>query len=108
MQTLVAYAVADLGSPRVRHGLSRVEHHYGALAGTPLVHAGLDGRGVGLHAWDAGLGDRRWPTWQSEPGLGVVTVNAPVGYERLVGDLPPERAAGPLLRTLLARPEAVL
>ncbi len=108
MQTLVAYSVTE-GSPhRFAGGAARVERHYAALAGGQLRHDAVEVAGRGLHVWEAHDEPRRWPTWQRERDVTVATLHTPFNYERVVGDLPPERAAVPLMRGLLQRPQAVL
>ena len=108
MQTLVAYSVTEGNPHRFVEGAARVERHYAASAGGQLRHDAVEVAGRGLHLWEAHGGRRRWPAWQRERGTTVVTLHTPVNYERVVGDLPPDRAAVPLTRRLLERPDAVL
>jgi hypothetical protein len=108
MQTLLAYAFPGGTSAPGAVGLARVEDHYQRYAGAPLKHEGRDVGSLGLHAWEAASEHRRWPAWQEDRSRSVATVHAPVRYESLVGDLPPHRAAVPLVDALRARPEAVL
>jgi hypothetical protein len=108
MQTLLAYAFPDTDAGRVAAGLARVEEYCRRHAGAPLKHEGRDVQGVGLHVWEAAAERRRWPAWQEDRSRSVVTIHAPVRYESLVGELPPDRAALPLADVLRARPSAVL
>jgi hypothetical protein len=108
MQTLLAYAFGEPDAARVAAGLDRVEQHYQRYAGAPLDHGARDVDAVGLHLWEAAAEGRRWRAWQEDRSSSVATIHAPVRYESLVGDLPPERAAVPLADHLRARPEDVL
>jgi hypothetical protein len=108
MQTLLAYAFPERETAPGPAGLVRVEDHYQRYAGAPLKHEGRDVGGVGLHMWTAASEGRRWPPWQEDRSRSVATVHAPIRYESLVGDLPPHRAAVPLVDALRARPEDVL
>ncbi|HYJ76828.1 MAG TPA: hypothetical protein VEV65_14570 [Kineosporiaceae bacterium] len=108
MQTLLAYAFPERETAPGAPGLARVEDHYRRDAGAPLTHKGRDVGGVGLHIWEAASDHRRWLAWQEDRSRSVATVHAPVRYESLVGDLPPDRAAVPLVDALRARPEDVL
>jgi hypothetical protein len=101
MQTLVAYATR--GNPdaeHVRAGIERVESHY-RLRWRQAQHRGVDLGGAGLHLWDKRESGCRWPSWVSDADMTVATLHAPLGYERVVGVLPPEVAAAPLARALL-------
>jgi hypothetical protein len=108
MQTLLAYAFAEPDAARVAAGLARVERHYLRHAGAPLEHHARDVDAVGLHLWEAAAEGRRWRAWQEDRSRSVATIHAPVRYESLVGDLPPDRAGVPLADALRTRPEGVL
>lgn len=108
MQLLIAYAYdRDPSDGRARAGVERVEDHYRRLFPVPFQRHGRDAGRVGLHLWDAAESPWTWPSWQEDSDLSAATVYLPLGYERVIGDVEPARAALPLARALAARPEAV-
>jgi hypothetical protein len=108
MQTLLAYAWPGRNAQTHSEGLARVERHYQGLTSAALKHDGMDATAVGLHVWDSSAEHRRWPIWDRDREAGVATLHAPVNYESVVGDVPPERAPLPLARGLLRHPGRVL
>lgn len=109
MQVLLAYGFDRVPEPReVAERLDRVAAHYGPLWQVPVERRGVDAGRTGLHLWDAVSSPWRWPSWQQAPDLAAATLYLPLGYERVVGQVAPERAALPLARALLDRPSGVL
>ncbi|HEU4948890.1 MAG TPA: hypothetical protein VFT31_17210 [Kribbella sp.] len=109
METVVAYAFdRPEQADRVTAGIRRVEAYYSELWQDSARREGCDAGAVGVHLWDRKVSDCRWPSWHDAGDLRVATVHAPIGYERVVGDLSPEQAPGPLARALLRSPERVL
>ncbi len=105
MQVLVAYALDHEMDISAR--LADVARHYEPLWQVPVSRQGRDAGRVGLHVWDSSDSRWRWPTWQEDPTMATATLYLPLGYERLVGQVPAEEAALPLARLLLGRPDRV-
>ncbi|MEV5965919.1 hypothetical protein AB0L70_29395 [Kribbella sp. NPDC051952] len=109
METIVAYAFdRGVDEERATAGVRRVEAYYGDLWGDEVVRNGRDANTVGLYSWSRRHPACNWPAWQVDQDLCVASLHAPLGYERVVGDLAPERAVGPLARTVLAVPARLL
>ncbi|MDX2968164.1 hypothetical protein PWY87_24280 [Kribbella solani] len=109
METIVAYAFDRLvDSARVRAGIRRVEAYYGELWGETATRSGSDAGPVGLLSWRRRTPSCNWPAWQEEAGLSVASLHAPLGYESVVGDIAPERAAVPLALAARKAPERLL
>ncbi|MFF1821730.1 hypothetical protein ACFVWG_30785 [Kribbella sp. NPDC058245] len=103
VETLVAYAFHRPDSAvRAAEGAARVEAYY---AGIPKL-GGHDGSTHGLHLW--GSADSLWPAWQQTGSVRVASLHTPVGYERVVGDITPADAPGPLAEAVRRTPEAFL
>ncbi|MFB6722108.1 hypothetical protein ACFCV3_18175 [Kribbella sp. NPDC056345] len=103
METLVAYAFHRPDSAaRAAEGAARVEAYYADSA----AHWGHDGRTNGLHLW--GTGDTLWPAWHQTGNVRVASLHTPVGYERVVGDITPADAPGPLAEAVRRTPEAFI
>jgi hypothetical protein len=108
MQVLIAYGLErEPADGETAAGLARVAAHYERLWTVPVTRQGNDAGRVGLHVWDATDAPSRWPLWQQEPSIAVGSLYYPLGYEQVVGSVPVERAALPLARALLERPERV-
>jgi hypothetical protein len=88
--------------------MQRVADHYQPLWQIPVERRGLDADRLGLHLWDVANSPWHWPSWQRDEQLAAATLYLPLGYERVVGDIEPERAALPLARALAERPSSVL
>lgn len=102
---MVAYALdrpAEAGEVEAR--LGRVEAYYRSLWPVPVRRSGADAAGIGVHVWDAVKSAWRWPSWAQDDRLAAATLYLPLGYERVVGHVAPERAALPLARALRDRP----
>ncbi len=103
METLVAYAFHRPDSAaRAAEGAARVEAYYADSA----AHWGHDGSTNGLHLW--GTGDTLWPAWHQTGSVRVASLHTPVGYERVVGDITPADAPGPLAEAVRRTPEAFI
>ncbi|MFI7431023.1 hypothetical protein ACIBPB_28925 [Micromonospora sp. NPDC049836] len=109
MQVLLAYGFDRAPeASEVAERLDRVAAHYRPLWRAPVARHGVAAGRTGLHLWDAVSSPWRWPSWQQAPDLAAATLYLPLGYERLVGRIAPERAALPLARALIDRPAGVL
>ncbi|MCA1832143.1 MAG: hypothetical protein ABR548_01580 [Actinomycetota bacterium] len=109
MQLLLGYAFdrdSDPGS--AERGVRRVEEHYEKLWLEPFGRHGVEDGRVGLFLWDTATPRQRWDSWQEEGDLKVATLYLPLGYEGVVGKLPPETAAPPLAKALVDRPWSVM
>ena len=107
MQLLIAYAFDnDLGNG-VADRFARVTAHYNSLWEVPVKENGFCVSGMGIQMWDAANSPWLWPSWQESQDLSVGTVYRPLGYERVVGDLPLEDSPVVLARTLLKHPKRV-
>ena len=106
MQTLLAFAVVA-GAPRpewVRAGLERVEAWYGQLWGIdPALHR-VEADGVGLALWEDPQDQGRWPAWASAGDRSVASLHTPLGYTRLIGEVPIGVAPMALAAHLRRRP----
>jgi hypothetical protein len=108
-QVLLAYAFDREPDPAdVARRLTRVAEHQARLWTVPVERRGLAAGRTGLYMWDAPSSPSRWPSWDQARDLAVATLYLPLGYERVVGDMDPARAAVPLVRALTHRPASVL
>ena len=105
-ETWLAYAFErPVALERVREALGRVGSHYGAqLAEPPPLHASL-GDTDGLALWRHHDDGSRWQAWAEGEGIAVAATAAPVGWQRVVGEVGAAEAAVPLGRALAERPE---
>ena len=105
VETVIAY-VFDRpdDNQRAAAGRRRVEAYYGGLWDEAVTHQGHNARTVGLHVWDRSERDCLWPSWQDSGDLRVASLHAPLGYERIVGDVPLHDAPGQLARAVLQAP----
>ena len=109
METIVAYAFdRPAGPERAAAGVRRVEAYYGNLWQDKAVRAGRDAGPVGLFSWSRREPLCNWPAWHEDDGLCIASLHAPLGYEAVVGDLAPVRAAGALARAALASPTRLI
>ncbi len=109
METVVAYAFDRFAGPeRAAAGVRRVEAYYGGVWEGQARRDGCDSGTVGLHSWSRREPTYRWPAWRDDDDLCVASLHAPLGYEAIVGDLTPQRAAAPLARAVLAFPARML
>lgn len=108
MQTLVLY-LGKTESLRVgaASGVGRVESHFAPLWPSGWARHGWDLPFGGLHLWDVDDADCRWPSWSEDEDTATATLYVPLGYQRLIGDVPPERAPQLLGRSLMHSPEGV-
>jgi hypothetical protein len=105
METVVAYAFDRFAEPeKAAAGVRRVEAYYGALWQGKARRDGCDAGTVGLHSWSRREPDNHWPAWRDDDDLCVASLHVPLGYQEIVGDLTPQRAAAPLARAVLADP----
>jgi len=105
METVVAYAFDRFAGPeRAAAGVRRVEAYYGDLWHGQARRDGCDAGTVGLHSWSRREPDSRWPAWRDDDDLCVASLHVPLGYQAIVGDLAPQRAAAPLARAVIASP----
>ncbi|MFK4086844.1 hypothetical protein ACI2LF_22235 [Kribbella sp. NPDC020789] len=103
METLVAYAFHRPDSAvRAAEGAARVGAYY---AETPK-RGGHDGVTNGLHVWGSADRQTPWPAWRQTGDVRVASLHAPLGYERVVGDIDPADAPGPLAEAVRRTPEA--
>jgi hypothetical protein len=105
METVVAYAFDRFAGPeRAAAGVRRVEAYYGELWQGQARRDGCDVGTVGLHSWSRRQPNYRWPAWRDDDDLCVASLHVPLGYQAVVGDLAPQRAATALARAVLADP----
>ena len=104
METLIAYTIAHDSAMRAAAGQARVEAYYGALWDHEAKHQGYDGKAIGLHIWDKFDGDCVWPSWHVTGDVHVASVHTPLGYQRVVGDVPPYDAPAHLARAVRRTP----
>ncbi|GAA1667352.1 hypothetical protein GCM10009745_07000 [Kribbella yunnanensis] len=105
METLVAYAFHRPDSAaRAAEGAARVEAYYADSA----AHWGHDGSTHGLHLWGSSDRNTLWPSWHETGNVRVASLHTPVGYERVVGDIAPADAPGPLAEAVRRSPEAFI
>ncbi|GAB2645947.1 hypothetical protein [Kribbella swartbergensis] len=96
METLVAYTFQRDGAARAAAGTARVEAYYDGLWDQKAKHNGYDGSTVGLHVWDRDDTGCFWPSWHDSGDLCVASIHAPLGYQRVIGDVPPYDGPGRL------------
>jgi hypothetical protein len=109
METVVAYAFDRFAGPeRAAAGVRRVEAYYGDLWQGQARRDGCDAGTVGLHNWSRREPSNRWAAWRDDDELCVASLYVPLGYQSIIGDLAPQRAATPLARAVLASPARML
>ena len=104
--TLVVYSYDEPGrNAEAEAGIARVAAHYQAIAHEPLVRTGWSAGRAGVACLHDPAFRRAWPPWAEGSGVAIASGYVPVGWERLVGSLDPEKAAPTLAVELLSRPE---
>jgi len=106
METLIAYTFAHDSTARATAGRARVEAYYGDLWDHQSKHQGYDGKAIGLHIWDNG--HSIWPSWHDTGDLRVATLHTPLGYQRVIGDVPPYDAPAQLPHAVRRTPASFL
>ncbi|MGI8461427.1 MAG: hypothetical protein ACR2OC_07305 [Solirubrobacterales bacterium] len=106
-ETWLAYAFErSTALEQIGRRLDRVGAHYDALLADPPVRRQSIGEREGLVLWQREDDRLRWPLWSEQDGVVAAATGAPVGWERITGALPVERAAAELARALDSRPRA--
>lgn len=109
MQMLLLYMQADeSASASPAKGVERIESHFGKLWPSGWVRRGFDLPFGGMHMWDVEDADCLWPSWSEDANSAVATLYVPLGYQRLIGDVPPGQAPQPLARALMLAPESIV
>ncbi|MGW7681901.1 hypothetical protein ACWGID_14245 [Kribbella sp. NPDC054772] len=108
METLIAYSFAHDSAARATAGRARVEAYYGDLWQHEAKHHGYDGSSVGLHLWDRRDGSCRWPSWHDAGDVCVASVHAPLGYQRVIGEIAPYDAPPRLAHAVRRTPASFL
>ncbi|MEV4260725.1 hypothetical protein [Kribbella sp. NPDC049584] len=108
METLVAYTFAHDSAARAAAGRARVEAYYGDLWQHKAEHQGYDGQAVGLHMWDRRDDTCLWPSWHDGGDVRVASVHAPLGYQRVIGDIAPYYAPAHLAKAVRRTPASFL
>ncbi|MEU4608831.1 hypothetical protein AB0F43_38080 [Kribbella sp. NPDC023972] len=108
METLVAYTFHSDSPARAAAGTARVEAYYERLWDQKAKHKGYDGSAVGLHVWDRGESSCFWPSWHDAGELRVASLHAPLGYQRVIGDVPPYDAPARLAHAVRRTPASFL
>jgi hypothetical protein len=109
MQTLLLYVGTDESRHEgLSHGVERIEAHFSRLWPSGWVRHGCELPFSGMHLWDVDDAECLWPSWSEDELAGVATLYVPLGYQRLIGDVPPARSPQPLARALMQAPEGIL
>jgi len=108
METLVAYAFHRDSLARAAAGRARVEAYYGDLWDQKAQHKGYDGSTIGLHVWDRDDTSCFWPSWHDTGDLRVGSLHTPLGYQRVIGDIPPYDGPGRLAHAVRRTPASFL
>jgi hypothetical protein len=108
METVIAYTFAPNGVARAAAGRSRVEAYYGNFWDRDATHQGYDGNTVGLHMWDRHDSTCFWPSWHDTGDVRVASVHTPLGYQRVIGDVPPYDAPARLAHAVRRTPASFL
>lgn len=105
---MLAYAFAEeVGQNGVEAGLARVERWYGRRWGRGVEERSTGSDRLGMRLWQLGEEPCRWPGWAGAGAETVATVQVPVGYRQLVGDVALRLAPVALARRLHRDPAAV-
>jgi hypothetical protein len=109
MQTLVAYvALNPLPDDEVTRRMARVDRIWDELwTGDVVAHHGALGQRAGVCLWDLKDSVSRWPSFETDAGMTVASLYAPIGYEAVVGDVDPTRAPLSLARRLIDEPQRI-
>jgi hypothetical protein len=108
METLVAYAFTNDSASRAVAGRARIEAYYDGLWDGKAKHSGYDGDTIGLHVWDRDDSGSFWPSWHDAGELRIATQHAPLGYQRVIGDVPPYDAPAKLAQAVRRNPASFL
>src|SRR4051794_30705365 len=108
METLVAYACYNDSAARAAAGRARIEAYYDGLWDGKGKHSGYDGGTIGLHVWDRDDSGSFWPSWHDAGELRIATQHAPLGYQRVIGDVPPHDAPAELAYAVRRNPAGFL
>ncbi|WP_406051143.1 hypothetical protein [Kribbella sp. NBC_00889] len=108
METLVAYAFNNDSASRAAAGRARIEAYYDGLWDRKGKHSGYDGSTIGLHVWDRDDSGSFWPSWHDAGELRIATQHAPLGYQRVIGDVPPHDAPAKLAHAVRRNPAGFL
>ncbi len=108
METLVAYTFHPDSMARAAAGTARVEAYYSGLWDHQAKHKGYDGSTIGLHVWDRGDSSCFWPSWHDTGDLRVASLHTPLGYQRVIGDVPPYDGPGRLAHAVRRTPAGFL
>jgi hypothetical protein len=104
--TWVACAFDEpVATEAIERALDRVRAHYAHLYAEPLTADVHTSPAVGMALWRRGDPRLRWPYWAEAGGSIVASTNAITGWERVVGDVEPERAPLEVGRALTGDPE---
>lgn len=108
MLTLLLYATpGGSGFASVANGVERVESRFATRWPAGWVRHGCDLASGGLYLWDVEDAECLWPAWSEDAEAVVATLHVPLGYQRLIGDLTPQRSPQPLARSLMQAPEGI-
>src|SRR5688572_755622 len=89
MQTVLAYRFARPRAVReIGLALRRVQDHYQVMAGGTLTMRAVIGPSIGLAAFTGGEVAIRWPEWTFDGSRAAATVHVPLGWRRVLGDIP--------------------
>jgi hypothetical protein len=108
METLVAYTFHADSLARAAAGTARVDAYYGDLWDQKAKHKGYDGGTIGLHVWDRDDTSCLWPSWHDTGDLRVASLHTPLGYQRVIGDVPPYDGPGRLAQAVRRTPASFL
>lgn len=108
METLVAYAFHGESGTRAAAGVARVEAYYSALWDRKATHKGCDTSTIGLHVWDRDDSTCLWPSWHDAADLRVASLHAPLGYQRVIGDVSPYDGPAKLAHAVRRTPASFL
>jgi len=107
--TWVAYVFDEpVALEAIKATLERVRAHYAQLYADPLTGGSHVSPTVGMALWRRDDPRLRWPCWSEQGGFAVASTNAVTGYERVVGEVEPGRAATELGRALANDPERLV
>lgn len=108
MQTIVAYRYpSPQPLERILEGVNRVATHYSSLSKVPLKLVGSLGEQAGLFALVPTRPASNWPMWSETPQEMIATAYVPIGWRRLLGDIPLQDGPRQLHDMLRREPERV-
>jgi hypothetical protein len=107
--TWLAYALhREQPAETLDAALRRVGDHYQRLRTEPLRHDRSAGSRLGLALWQRPMPYLAWELFVDDGNAAAAWTNAPTGWRRVIGDVAPERASGPLAAELAASPDALV